>query len=179
MPRAVGLKSPTTPCNLEAVSKDAQCLELRRLGVSYEDISERTGLAPSTVYLAVKRALKKLNDECLEMAEEVRTLELQRLDSMYLSLARRIQAGDLAAIQTALKIQERRARYLGLDLQEKPMEGAPEQVIFVLRALAEIVMRYVTDVDTRYAIGREFASVVDMGRVPILPNVGPDDQPQP
>jgi len=42
-------------------------------------------------------------------------LELERLDVMLLALWRRVQNGDERAIDRALKIEERRAKLLGLD----------------------------------------------------------------
>lgn len=41
--------------------------------------------------------------------------ELERDDYLESKIAHRIDTGDVAAVQTALRIQERRAKYLALD----------------------------------------------------------------
>ena len=51
----------------------------------------------------------------VERAEEVRDLELQRLDEMTAGLWPQIQAGSPPAVTAAIRVSERRARLLGLD----------------------------------------------------------------
>jgi hypothetical protein len=49
------------------------------------------------------------------VADEVRTLELERLDRFLSYLWDKIEQGDPVAIDKGLKIMDRRAKYLGLD----------------------------------------------------------------
>ena len=64
----------------------------------------------------VKRALR---EAVREPAEELRTLELERLDSLYATVTAIIETGSpkdvLNAIDRALRIMERRSKLLGLD----------------------------------------------------------------
>lgn len=53
------------------------------------------------------------------VADEVRTLELERLDKFLLALWDKIEQGDPIAIDRGLKIMDRRAKYLGLDAPVK------------------------------------------------------------
>ena len=99
--------------SIRAHERQLQALELRKAGASYEAIAERLGYADrSGAYRAVKAALTLT---LREPAEELRSLEAERLDGMLLPLWRRVQAGDEKAIDRALHIMERRARLLGLD----------------------------------------------------------------
>lgn len=70
----------------------------------------------------VKQAIEKTTAENAELTQHVIDLELQRLDTMLLSLEDKIKEGSLGAIDKALKIMERRAKLLGLD---KPSKIAP------------------------------------------------------
>ncbi len=98
---------------IQVQGRQLQALELRKAGVSYEAIASRLGYRDrSGAYRAVTAALKLT---LREPAEELRTLELERLDAMLLALWRRVQAGDEKAVDRVLRIMERRARLLGLD----------------------------------------------------------------
>lgn len=55
----------------------------------------------------------------LRPAEEVRTLEVARLDAMLLALWPQVKQGNQGAIEKALKVEERRAKLLGLDAPAK------------------------------------------------------------
>jgi hypothetical protein len=98
-----------------AKSRELECLALRKAGATYDQIAEKTGLAREGARLAVSRALKSLAEATTEAAEEVRQLELDRLDAMLLGLWQKAQRGDPQAIDRVLRIQERRAKYLGID----------------------------------------------------------------
>ena len=77
-------------------------------------------MARKYVAAALERALR-------EPAEEVRELELRRLDHMLFKLSPRLEEGDLKAIGAALKIADHRARLLGLyaPIQLTGPGGAP------------------------------------------------------
>lgn len=84
-------------------------------GWSGPQIAQRLGVHHSTVYddLTAIRDQWKLNQT--QPYDAWVTRELQRLDYLEEKLAPRLDRGDPQAIQTALRIQERRAKYLGLD----------------------------------------------------------------
>ena len=67
----------------------------------------------------VKAVLAELRDERLSMAEEYVDLELQRLDIAAVAIAKKVQSGDLFAIDRWVKIIETRMRLLGLDAPVK------------------------------------------------------------
>lgn len=102
---------------VKAADKQRQALELRKAGVTYARIAEQLGYrSPSGAHKAVELALKSVLSE---PAEEVRQLELERLDSMLLALWPQVRNGNHGAIDRALRVMERRARLLGLDAPVK------------------------------------------------------------
>jgi hypothetical protein len=123
----------------ETAERDAEACELRLRGLSYRAIAKQMGYADQMgAYEAVKRSLSAV---IAEPAEQVRQQELERLNTMWeqaLEIAKRfhvtVQQGRvvyangepvkddapaLAAMNTLLKIQERRSRLLGLDAPVK------------------------------------------------------------
>jgi len=102
---------------VKAHDRQMQALTLRKAGVSYQSIADALGYKTAGgAWVAVKAALKK---RVQEPADELRTLELDRLDDMLKAIAPHVQAGNLTAIDRALKIQDRRAKLLGLDMPAK------------------------------------------------------------
>ena len=97
-------------------------LELRKQGKPYAVIAEILGLGgPSSAYAAVVTAMKEVLQE---PAEELRTLEVTRLDALIDKLWSQLDHPlmGLQAVDRVLKVMERRARLLGLDM---PVKIAP------------------------------------------------------
>jgi len=120
-------ESKTSIRRLQAVERSKQALELRKGGASFPEIARALGYAaPAGAYQAVMSALRKT---LKEPAEEVRTLEVARLDAMLLALWAQVKQGNQGAIDKALKVEERRARLLGLDAPTKiaPTNPSGEQ----------------------------------------------------
>jgi len=69
-------------------------------------------IRPSTAQDYVIRAMRAFVPK--ETAQQVLEMELQRLDQMQTSVFELAAAGDIAAIEVCLKIQNQRARLLGL-----------------------------------------------------------------
>jgi hypothetical protein len=93
-----------------------KALEMRLAHASYEQIAAAglgTGFENrSNVRKHVQAAIAAITEE---PAEEVRKLEITRLDALALGLWKKAKAGDVQAVDRLLRIQERRASYLGLD----------------------------------------------------------------
>ena len=75
----------------------------------------------------------------VETAERVRTLELTRLDSLQSEIWANCVEGDLAAINTFLRVQDQRCRLLGL----YPKDGAMVQVGIANKDAEDIEIRFV------------------------------------
>ena len=100
--------------------RDAQALELRKQGLQYHEIASRMGYAQkSGAHHAVQRALRAALADRDEDAEDVRALEIQRLDDLLQGLWNKAIGGNPQAIDRVLRIMERRALYLGLDEPKK------------------------------------------------------------
>lgn len=98
---------------IDSLSRTLEALEMRRQGFSYLQIARKLGYSyASGAEKAVRRALKYV---IREPAEAVRKMELDRLDEMLRSIWERVKKGDLLAMDRALRIEERRAKLLGLD----------------------------------------------------------------
>lgn len=124
----------------DTAARDAQACELRAQGLTYAAIGAELGLSKSQAFEGVQRALR---DTLQEPADDVRRLELIRLDELaqharqvllgthYVVSQGRVvrltrggipledDAPKLAAIDRLLRIQERRARLLGLDSPQR------------------------------------------------------------
>ena len=97
----------------EVAEKEQKALELRRAGLTYDEIARSIGYATAQgAYLAYGRALKRsLMDSG---AEEARAMELDRLDRLQRTWWGKALSGDEKATDRVLKIMEHRAKYLGL-----------------------------------------------------------------
>ena len=116
----LGRNSPTAQRRIEAKERALKALELRKKGMRYEQIAQQLGYSRrGNAHKAVMKEIELLAKECREEAAQVRDLELQRLDALYLKAWEAVEEGDLPAIDRCLRVQERRAKLLGLDAAEK------------------------------------------------------------
>jgi hypothetical protein len=98
---------------VQAVDRQRQALELRRAGLTFQQIARRLGYAhPAGAYHAVQRGLQTTLQE---PADELRGLELERLDALHQAMWPRAIRGNVWAVDRVLSIMQRRARLLGLD----------------------------------------------------------------
>jgi Zn-dependent oligopeptidase len=102
----------TGPDAIERERRRADALELREKGYSYRAIATELGVSLDTAHQDVKTAMAAITKE---PAETVLALELARLDEYEKRLRKAIEDGDLDRIDSALRVQARRAKLLGLD----------------------------------------------------------------
>jgi hypothetical protein len=101
----------------ELVDKEIKVLELRRAGLTWQRIAEEVGYADHTgAYAAYKRAIKRT---MRQPADELRTQELDRIDRLQLAAWPSAMDGDTKSILTIIRLMERRAKLLGLDMPIK------------------------------------------------------------
>jgi len=102
---------------VNALDNQLKALELRKAGISYARIAETLGYKDgSGAWRAVRAALKKTLQE---PSDELRMLEIERLDAMLAAIWGSVKQGQYGAQDRALKIMERRAKLLGLDAPVK------------------------------------------------------------
>lgn len=97
-------------------------LELRKAGYSFRRIAHRLDISHQQAFLDVKAELAELHDIAEESAEELRTMETERLDKAIMGIMPFIEAGSAPHAQALVKIIAEKAKLLGL--------YAPEQIEF-------------------------------------------------
>ena len=159
MGRIKGRGQGTSKTSLKAISQVAKrirALELRKEGKNYREIAEIMGCANASV--PHQWVVKALRETQQEPADDVRELELQRLDAMWKRhWPKFIESGDPRVSQELLRIMARRAPLLGLDAPEKVVhlfgDGLKdEEILEQTRALFEAI-----DKQRRAAEGSEDA----------------------
>lgn len=99
---------------LERATRRKEAIALRRAGVHADTIARQLGVSTRTVYAWIQEAIR---DIPREEADDLRRLELDRLDALFQPQYRAALAGDPVAAQVCLRIMERRARMLNLDAE--------------------------------------------------------------
>lgn len=106
-----------------ATDRRIQAVELALAGHSFDQIAQQIGYSNrGTAWRAVQKALK---DREIEAVDAYRETELARLDALQAACWESACAGDRSAIETALRIIEKRCRLLGLwDRQASESESS-------------------------------------------------------
>lgn len=131
--------SAATATDLRVAEKRSKCVELARTGMSYRSIAPQVGYA-STASVAdrIREHFAELRPSA-EVTEDLRSLQGEQLDAMLERLWPHLEVAEdrLATVDRILRVQDRKARLFGLDLQ------APAQVNLALvvtrESLGELV----------------------------------------
>jgi hypothetical protein len=110
-------RAKTGKLAIERAQRQEKVLQLRLAGATIREIAARLSIPRSTVQRDLVSTVGELTRE---PAEQVVDMELGRLDRMLLGIWKDATAGDVKAIDRALKIMERRAKYLNLDSAVAP-----------------------------------------------------------
>lgn len=97
----------------DAAEREEQMWQLRLQGYSLREIAETVGVSHATVRVKLE---KRINEMITPLAEEYRKLQDARLDAMLKALWPKVQAGDVQANNTVIKLFERHTRLMGYDL---------------------------------------------------------------
>jgi hypothetical protein len=102
--------------NIKTREKEMEVVRLRRVGLSFAEIAKQLDYSnESGPYKALMRHMERNVTELQPSTEAVRQEELGRLDWWLQNISAQIIAGDVPAVNTALRISERKAALLGLD----------------------------------------------------------------
>jgi hypothetical protein len=104
-------------------------IEMRRAGKTYAAIGEALGVTDGRAAQLVSAALEETRKEIAEGAEKLRAMEVERIEEIAAGIYDAAKAGDLRAIDRWVKLRERYARLLGLDLQPGGDDGRAGVVI--------------------------------------------------
>lgn len=124
-PSSTAKNKTTKHKDAAAAARALQALELRKAGASYDAIARQCGYASkSGAYQAVQREIHRMMQE---PADDVRQLEVARLDDLYrisYRLAIKSDRDALWAVDRCVKIMERRSALLGIDVKVENGAGA-------------------------------------------------------
>jgi len=102
---------------LEVIERERRVLELRRGGLTFDLIAKQLNYShASGAHKAYVNACKRI---IVSDVMEIRNVEMERLDIAQSAIWNNVLRGDIPAVNTLLKIMERRARLLGLDSPTK------------------------------------------------------------
>ena len=97
----------------DVLEREAEVVKLRRGGLTWDLIAKELNYkTASGAHAAYVRASKRI---VIEDIEAIRQVESDGLGLAQAAIWRKVLTGDVPAINTFLKIQERRAKLLGLD----------------------------------------------------------------
>ncbi|MBV6697450.1 hypothetical protein KV557_09970 [Kitasatospora aureofaciens] len=101
---------------VQLAERRRDAVRLRIAGKTWQEIADLLGYdSKGGACKDVSRALQKAVTDLALPLEEYRQLELDRLDAMQDALWPKVLDGDTRAIDTALRLMDRRAKLLGLD----------------------------------------------------------------
>jgi hypothetical protein len=156
----VGRGKPAEKAKILERQNDA--IELRKSGFTYREIARRLDIDVAQAYRDVQNELNVLRTEVAHNAEELRQLELERIDKITRAMDSWVEAGNTQAAIATLKASERRAKLLGLD---KPTEIKVDIQLFLqLQHAADKVGVNLSEVFQ--AMINEFANVDPAGDSP-------------
>lgn len=112
-------ESATSARRTQAAERARQAVALRLAGATFAQIAERLGVTAPAAYKMVAKHLAALAKETAENAEQLRGMEIQRLDALQAALWTDAMRGDEQKVDRVLKIMARRAALLGLDAPAK------------------------------------------------------------
>ena len=125
-------KAPTP----ELIDKEVQIVELRKEAYVWREIATLVGMSTAGVYKAYNRAMVRT---LRPATEELREMELERLDALQVTYWQPAVQGNLRAADFILKVIDKRAKLLGLDA---PVKVQAEVVTYDGTDLDREVERY-------------------------------------
>lgn len=112
-------RTPTRPARLQARERDRRALEMRMQGLTFSAIGVELGVTRQAAEQAVRRSLEETKAAIAERADELRAIEMERLEKITEVLWPRVLEGDLRAIDRVLRTRESFRRLTGLDLSQE------------------------------------------------------------
>ena len=127
MPKAG--KGKHTERQMAQADRTRQALELRKAGATFQSIADQLGWADASgAYRAVAKAMEAM---IAEPAQELRSVQYERLNHMLLTLWPRVQQGELAAMDRAVSIMDRINALWGLNAPQMSMHQGQTDVVII------------------------------------------------
>ena len=123
MPKA---RSKTSKSKIDSTANAVKSLELRKKGCSYREIARELKISVGVAHKYVSAALAELNESLKEETEQLRAIELERLDDLQIGIWKKAIGGDLFALDRVLKIMAQRAELTGIKAPTKIAPTTPD-----------------------------------------------------
>lgn len=104
---------------IDIAERRAKALDYRKAGLSYRAIGIKLDISHEQARQDIEAELKALAAARQDSAEELRQLELERCDMLFKGLEPMAAIGNPGAVNSFLRVMERRAKLLGLDAPVK------------------------------------------------------------
>ena len=119
--------------HVAAAERERKAVELRRAGLTWAEVAAGAGYASKQgACTAVRRHLAAVVSDTRDNVEELRALELDRLDVLQRGIWAQARAGRVKAVDRALAIMAQRAKLLGLNTNERTAANAMSRTAAVL-----------------------------------------------
>lgn len=138
-PRPNVAKSPANSRSgrgsIAILSLTEEALKYRMMGYSFSKIAATMDLPMGTVAKYIYKALKQSRERGEKLADELITMELQRLDLLIEATLPKAIDGDLKAVDAVLKVLDRRYDLLGIGSKESIKETETSSVTVIERVI--------------------------------------------
>lgn len=163
-------RNPAAPRKLAIAERRRIAVELRKQGGSYRVIAAQMKQMPgvSSAYSEaqahrdVLAELQRITTETTEAAEDLRRLELERIDELFAMLYARAKKGDYAAFDRVMTLMDKRGRYVpGLfapqQLEHMGPDGAPALALLTVEDWRDLANKRRADAEKTMALYEEEA----------------------
>jgi hypothetical protein len=118
------MDSMTGHRRIQALQREQQAIRLRLSGATFQAIADHLKISRKGAWKIVMRSMDRARKDSAEQAEQVKELELARLDALL--LAHWTDRARTKNAEVILRIMERRARLLGLDAPSRWEGSGPD-----------------------------------------------------
>lgn len=109
------MMSKNAPTRVQKLQRQAEALQLRIEGKTYDEIATILGISRATTFRYVAAGVSDLRMDVGKRKEELRNLQAARLESLVLALWPKVKSGDVKAVSVVVNVLARTARLYGLD----------------------------------------------------------------
>ena len=133
----MGQRRAGMPSVIARRQKQIEAAHLRATGLSWREVAGRVGYSSAETARvgamhAIERATQEASDELVDM-------EIHKLDALHRAVWPKALDGDPKAVESVLRIMQRRSKFLGLDAAESRVAAAVEQAAGTLEAQTALV----------------------------------------
>lgn len=111
---------------IERAQRMDRAVELKKVGLSYQQIADQLGISKGAAWNLVDDALKELADRREGKTAEMRELINERLEGMMFRFWQKASNGDVAAAKVILDILAKQSRLYGADAPAKVAPTSPD-----------------------------------------------------